>query len=765
MKIRLLLRKCLAAAAMPLLAVSCEQEPLPTTFMLNSTTVEMPCEGATGKVTYTLENPADDTKIVVKAERDWVYDINIDVPGEISFKVDENPLFEARSCRVDVICLPDNISGSFTVTQALTEPYVYKINITDLQPSSVTASVKSATPDIPYLVKLVTKADYEKFGGTPEALYEVLRGQYEYYCYMYACDLYQFYEKSGHWHSGVTEGKYPVDPGNDYYIFAVGMDPHTGDQTTELIMEPFTTPLFDKRDVSFDINASVEDGVEVNLHIKPSDNEVSYFYCIVNKASYTSFGDDYKGMAQSVINSDIVSAMNKGLSKEEAVESLLVKGELDESTIQGQNYNYYALAFTVTGDGYVDSDVAVAEFSTGDVPPSDNTFEISLSEEGIDRVAYDVKTKNDDQYIMIIEPASSWAGKTDEQIKAAIAKYTLSKYKDRVYKGDIHGTKTELIPDTDYIVIICGFEVPVSKVAVTTDIVKAGFRTFAAPSADDFAFDSDFKTVSDRAMRVSIAGTPDGVLYFWGICPKDYDEGRIFTDVDILVQEQISNKFTTGIQDKAMFMRRFGSRGASEKFFEALYSETEYKVYAFAVNPEDGEPCSDVIYGDVTKTKKATTANVSIDIDYKYFDGFELALIDNGFMGASGGAMLQADVTVTGNPDNYYFAVMSDDLTSSAVMSDDDAIVHLYNNGEDNEWSSRLFALSYDKTYTILGVAKTKDGQFGPVFREKIILTKDGVTPIEEFDDPTRSAKSKALPYAKTGTVNDNVAGTNGFLK
>lgn len=765
MKIRLSLKNCLVGAVILILAAGCTHEPLPTTFVLDSTSVEIPCEGATAKVTYTLENPADDTKIVVKAERDWVYDINIDVPGEISFKVDENPQFQTRTCRVDVICLPDNISQSFTVTQELTEPYVYKITITDLQPSMVNVTVKSATPDIPYLIKLVTKADYEKFGATPEALYEVLRGQYEYYCYMYGCDLYQFYEKSGHWHSGLTEAQYPVDPGNDYYIFAVGMDPHTGDQTTELVLEPFTTPLFDKRDVSFDIKASVEDGIEVNLRIKPSDDNVLYYYCIVNKASYASYGEDYNRIAQTVINSEINSIMYDGCTKEEAVESLLIKGELDKSIIQGQNYNYYALAFTVTGDGYVDSDVAVAEFSTGDVPPSDNTFKITLEDAGIDSITYDVKTTNDDQYIMIIEPASNWEGKSDEQIKTAIAKYTLSKYKDRIYNGNIHGTKTELIPDTDYIVIICGFEVPVSKAAVTTDIFKSEFRTLASPSADDFTFESDFKTVSDRAMRVSIAGTPDGVLYFWGICPKDYDEGRIFTDVDILVQEQISNKFTTGIQDKAMFMRRFGSRGTSEKFFEALYSETEYKVYAFAVNPEDGEPCSDVIYGDVTKTKKATTANVSIDIDYKYFDGFELALIDSGFMGASGGTMLQADVTVTGNPDNYYFSVMADDLTSPSVLTDDDAIVHLYYNGEDNEWSSRLFALDYDKTYTILGVAKTKDGQFGPVFREKIILTKDGVTPIDEFDDPTRSATSKAQPYAKTGTANDNVASTNGFLK
>lgn len=67
--------------------------PDPVLDLTSAREMEFECEGGTGKITYTLENPIEGVELIVtpSAEATWISDISTETNGEISFAVALNP--------------------------------------------------------------------------------------------------------------------------------------------------------------------------------------------------------------------------------------------------------------------------------------------------------------------------------------------------------------------------------------------------------------------------------------------------------------------------------------------------------------------------------------------------------------------------------------------------------------------------------------------------------------------------------------------------
>ena len=148
-----------AMTVMAFLALyGCGEELVTTSeFVIEQERIDVPVEGGSFEVAYTLENPTSDGQLKPVSEREWVHDI-VAEDGRLVFTVDENTSFEARECRVEVLYTNGNIRQSFTVAQEAAEEYVFKINVIEVKETEVSVSVQPADEEMTYVVMAVTKS-------------------------------------------------------------------------------------------------------------------------------------------------------------------------------------------------------------------------------------------------------------------------------------------------------------------------------------------------------------------------------------------------------------------------------------------------------------------------------------------------------------------------------------------------------------------------------------------------------------------------------
>lgn len=144
-------------------------------------------------------------------------------------------------------------------------------------------------------------------------------------------------------------------------------------------------------------------------------------------------------------------------------------------------------------------------------------------------------------------------------------------------------------------------------------------------------------------------------------------------------------------------------------------------------------------------TKSAVPADIEIVVEHsKYFDGTQVEeLYPEDYSGASGLAVLPITVNTEGDPaEKYFYYIYEGDLTSDIILTDKEAIAALFEDGISE--SPVSFFLPYDDESTLLAFAVGTDGNYSKVYREKIVLSRDGVSPIDEFR-PYQASESEAI--------------------
>lgn len=133
-------------------------------------------------------------------------------------------------------------------------------------------------------------------------------------------------------------------------------------------------------------------------------------------------------------------------------------------------------------------------------------------------------------------------------------------------------------------------------------------------------------------------------------------------------------------------------------------------------------------------TEDGIPADISILVEHdRYFDGTQIAeLYPDDYADAYGLAVLPLTVTTQGEPaERVLYYIYEGDLTSDFILPDNEAIAALLRDGISQE--SVSFFLPYDDESTLLAFAIGADGNYSPVYREKIVLTEEGVSPVEDF--------------------------------
>lgn len=475
----------------------------------------------------------------------------------------------------------------------------------------------------------------------------------------------------------------------------------------------------------------------VVYRVVPEDLSMTYMTMVAEKSYFDSYESD-ESYFEDELDFFKSGAEVSGISLKEYLAPRLKHGEVAGPAYRLQpETSYYAYAYGMTEDGNRLTDIYKAEFTTVAVELSDVALDISYMVAGT-VVTMTVTPDDPDQlYLFNAVEAASVSGDAFllDAAKQEIEQYVqfyemLGVPQDQAVlrfanKGVSSYTFDGMLePDTDYV----GYAVALTPLgSICSDIVSKRFRT-ESDKPQEKPIVLSLTNLTDQEVSV-LAKTGLAEHYVVGI---DYSSSW-----DGMTDREILDRLVAGYQWQAK-----GADGGDASFtFYGLTPHTRYSIFAFGY--VGGVATTELCRIDFT-TDDAAAADIIFRMEYdKYFDGTELAAIDSKYLDADGKAVLPVRLVTDGAPcAEIYYGFYEGDYTDTGRWPDDVFMEELLDVGY---WQySNIFYLDYDRPYTMIGFGVDDDFAFGPMARQLVCLSRDGVSPVSEFKPAASSIVASA---------------------
>lgn len=464
---------CAACAPAP------EESEETFTITFDSTEINVPSQGGYARAPYSFTGDREHlSSLTVDCESGWIAETVSDVPGELIVSVQANPDTTDRVAVLDVAY--DSGTEQIYIVQQGNDPQqtvpsddegsMFGIEIFSVKESSVTYGVFPSDPSMTYINLVTEKEFYDSF-QSDEARFEYDMAYFNTIAQQNGLtlgDILASNLKTGNV-NGVTVCT--LAPESDYYIYVYGLTVE-GERLTDYVSEPFTTESIPFVDIDFELNPVV-DGNHVVLEIYPSDDVVPYVCDAYIKAGLDIDGirDDYQAYIDQVIS---VYEM-LGQTAEDAVKSIAHIGPDAIAADLTPNLDYVGFAVSISLSGFLNSEVSICEFSTGNAKPSDNVITIEMTKIESDYAEYAITTTTSDPYALAALDAAQFEGLSDQQIISALIDNNLI----QTASGNATGSLSPLRPDTEYAIFAFGY----SGGVVTTGLFSKYFVSASAASS------------------------------------------------------------------------------------------------------------------------------------------------------------------------------------------------------------------------------------------------------------------------------------------
>lgn len=274
-----------------------------------------------------------------------------------------------------------------------------------------------------------------------------------------------------------------LDPGTIYYIYALMFD---NDGVPAGIAKASATTLPATKD-QFTIEVKDVTKTSATVTFTPKDNAMTYYYFVVSNANRQQMIDNYGNIQNADLEYLRSCAQSAGYDLNFYLGQILAKGPVTKDArdiAQGNltpNTVYYAYCYGMNSDGSFTTDVYEQEFSTEAVTPSTNVITCEVVKTYSDGCDVKTTTTNGDPYIIEAQPKAVWEQALSEHQGNAVEtanellRIAYSGYADNyTVTGNYEGKKEVGSSDTEYVLIVCGFDS-----AVTTDVQIIPFKTLA----------------------------------------------------------------------------------------------------------------------------------------------------------------------------------------------------------------------------------------------------------------------------------------------
>lgn len=524
------------------------------------------------------------------------------------------------------------------------------------------------------------------------------------------------------------------------FALAMGMAACSDDETA-----PADAP---EQELDFAVRVSDISAVMATVTVEPRDAAMTYYWDVLDDADFQTASD--KGIdhyLQWMLEKRLMGEWQ--LNFPEAIALMTSQGK-DGSTVTGlePGSKYHALAVGIDSEGFATTEVVSVEFSTLDPIVSQNTFRITVADASHGGARIEVETSNDDPYFLEVVPVDETADPAptgEELAETLLNRYlTWGGMADLCHTGDYGYTEEGCKPGWSYRVVVFGYDGGM----ITTAVETVPFTTLSGgdPASCDFRFDYTFSTYSYS--QFTYEPSDDRVVYMADLIEESYyqlylnqaggDREKAMNEVLNRFIETYSVDFSTRMETVDM-ISSFGELTLDIN----VEAETEYRMWAVCVD-QQGNPAAPFVLSEVFRTpeKRISTAALSL-AGYTWYDGDELFRSDpETFAGARGYAVLALSLEPSSDAAHWYCYAFYGDLTES---SERNVVNNLLRAGTETMDATEMLIVCYWGENTVCGVALDEAGDYGPILKQVVDLTKEGASPVPS----TLAARSlRMLPAA-----------------
>ena len=730
--------------ALAFVFVSCQREP--DTKVSNITlyveALEAQPEGDTFRINYSIVKPAEGVSLEVACDAGWVT-IDAITASFVDVTVAKNNSGEERSVKLTFGY--GNDTNSLTISQkAWADPVALKVE--DVEATAVIFSVATLDEETTWIGQIVDKVWFDEM-SEDEIFDEDMR-------YYYAMAEENGVQLEEYLSSVLSKGSHSnirmagLDPEWEYVVYVYGLNAE-GIKTTSIYFEAFKTEApYAGNDVTFDFDITVNRAI-AHIAITPSHEGVAYYNNLITYEDYeTLYGKDINVAADAVI-ADVIedyAAWDYTLAEtfEYNTDYLATAYEFEGMA----NTKYIAFAFKWNEECKRLSDVSFEEFEIGSIPASENKLSMEISDITQSTFYVKVETTNEDPYAIFAIPSKEIGKMRDDAdiFNHIMTEYGTSFLYNYIFNGDIEGTFSGLEADTEYAVLLFGYEAG----TLTTKITRQNITTPKAGDIEACQYNIEVTEVGDREARVSIIPSDYSVFYYWNVFEASMSEQEI--------KDYILDTYNSAYYgDYWEFSYYELAQGKVSSRLSQLKPDTEYHIVIIPMNPNSFEYTGTMRTGGEFRTDVAIIADIEITAGFDaYYDGDEVyAISPEYFSNYQGQVILPMSVVIKGEYSGYLFTIFTyqEGLEDPEQFSDDLLIDNLYNVGA--YWSPAYFRGQWDVEMMIAAVAFDFDDNPSPVYRKRFICTRDGAGDAQEFVDYYLGEVTRASMPAKSMVVND----------
>lgn len=302
-------------------------------------------------------------------------------------------------------------------------------------------------------------------------------------------------------------------------------------------------------------------------------------------------------------------------------------------------------------------------------------------------------------------------------------------------------------PDMQYTVLACGIN---ENCDLITPVSQLDVTTLPATTPIDNQISVNVTNITSRSAAIGITTTtPDA--YALALFETAVLEGASDADIeDYLIQ---------GVAEGSVNYLS-GDLSSEEGVFEGMSPETSYTVVVMGV-------AGDVATTDLIKKEFTTTeagkSDVAFSLEYKYFEGADVQDFYE-VTGYEGLAFLAGRVNTEG--EGFYWNVIAKSAFDELEGGDltDEQYIDLLLDPEMQSATQTPFTYICDYgEMRLFGVAYDENGNFGPVWKEDVNLTPEGVSPASELESFLMGTRGSSKEFAKVQLQRLNIKKAESF--
>ena len=678
-------------------------------------------EGERVRFTYSLQSPVEGATLEVKCAAEWVSDIAV-YPSFVDVTVAKNDTGAERSTVLECKYQREKINLRL-VQDAWHEPLA--IDITKVEATAVVFSVTAYNEETTWIGQVVGKEWFDAY-SEDEIVSEDL-------IYFGGCALEEDKSLEEYLSSILSRGSHAelringLDTESEYVVYIYGLNT-LGQRTTAIYSEAFTTTApYEGNDVTYEFDIKINRAI-ADISITPSHEGVAYFNNLITREDFEAYGGDINKAADAVIAKiiDDYAAWDYTLAETFEYNTDYVATNYQFEAMA--NTEYVAFAFKWNERCERLSEVSYKWFSIGSIPPSNNKLQMTISNVTQSTFYVDIKTTNNDPYAIIAIPSIEIAKMRND---AAIFDYILKNYGtsflyNYIFEGDIEGEFSGMEADTEYAVLLFGYEAGV----LTTPITRENITTLKSGGIDACQYDIVISDIDDREAYVTITPSDYSIWYYWNV----FEASATEEDVKAYIEHSLNSYYYGDYWEFSYYEL---AQGAVSSRLSQLKPLTDYKIVIIPMNSDRFIYMGSMREGGWFTTTEAIIADITITAGFDaYYDGDAVSALEPTYLSNyQGCVILPMSVSIEGEYNNFLYTIFTytDGLEDPALYSDDLIIDNLYSVGA--YWSPAYFRGQWDVEMMIAAVAFDKEGNPSPVYRHRFICTRDGAGDAQEFVD------------------------------